>query len=476
MKATFKRTAAAAMSVLMVALAVLTVPTLNAKAFDNSVKQGVIAIVFYLKNAGIYITDGTNIEEVKHVGDTEFSGGSGFFIGDKEDAPTHIVTNCHVIDSYVKANEGETFLYNTGQLYQDTYPILIGAPTCELRVYYSKDDYDIAYVDSYGDVNKVDLAVLKLKNPTTKRHALKLQKPDESMVGSTVYTIGFPGNADNQFTSASKYGVEDATVHKGVINKFVVNEGKGVDRIAIDATIQHGNSGGPLVNEEGGVLGVNTNVESKSPYEGQVEADYYAISSSELISFLDKNNIPYIDAANSGFGTILLIVLIACGVLLLGGAAVVVLLILKKKKGAPAAASAPAPAPAVPAPGNVGIGDYGATMAPSTPSVKAVIRSEASQHNGQTFPVGRAPVTVGRNAAECVIVYQPGTPGVSGKHCSISFDSDTKTFTVTDLGSTFGTFTGNGQKLTPNTPVTLRPGDAVTVGDQANILRLELEP
>ena len=43
MKATFKRTAAAAMSVLMVALAVLTVPTLNAKAFDNSVKQGVIA-------------------------------------------------------------------------------------------------------------------------------------------------------------------------------------------------------------------------------------------------------------------------------------------------------------------------------------------------------------------------------------------------------------------------------------------------
>jgi hypothetical protein len=171
MKATFKRTAAAAMSVLMVALAVLTVPTLNAKAFDNSVKQGVIAIVFYLKNAGIYITDGTNIEEVKHVGDTEFSGGSGFFIGDKEDAPTYIVTNCHVIDSYVKANEGETFLYNTGQLYQDTYPILIGAPaeavkkdgqpwmleltkdkyydtTTFVKLSAQEDDKDIIYVDN----------------------------------------------------------------------------------------------------------------------------------------------------------------------------------------------------------------------------------------------------------------------------------------------------------------------------------------
>ena len=336
MKSKCTKALAATLSVMMVLFTALSFPALNVKAFDNSVKQGVVAIVFYLKNAGIYITDGTNIEEIKHVGDTEFSGGSGFFIGEKEDSPSYIVTNCHVIDSYVKANEGETFVWDTGQKYQDTYPIIVGAPSCELRVYYAADDYDIAYVDSYGDVNKVDLAVLKLKNPTTKRHALKLQKPAESMVGETIYTIGFPGNADNQFTGASKYGIEDATVHKGVINRFGTNEGKGVERIAIDATVQHGNSGGPLVNEAGNVLGVNTNVESKSPYEGQVEADYYAISSNELITFLNKNNIPYMDASNQvNVGLIVLIACIVGGVLLLGGGAVVVLLMLKKKKAAP---------------------------------------------------------------------------------------------------------------------------------------------
>lgn len=493
MKSKCTKALAATLSVMMVLFTALSFPALNVKAFDNSVKQGVVAIVFYLKNAGIYITDGTNIEEIKHVGDTEFSGGSGFFIGEKEDSPSYIVTNCHVIDSYVKANEGETFVWDTGQKYQDTYPIIVGAPSCELRVYYAADDYDIAYVDSYGDVNKVDLAVLKLKNPTTKRHALKLQKPAESMVGETIYTIGFPGNADNQFTGASKYGIEDATVHKGVINRFGTNEGKGVERIAIDATVQHGNSGGPLVNEAGNVLGVNTNVESKSPYEGQVEADYYAISSNELITFLNKNNIPYMDASNQvNVGLIVLIACIVGGVLLLGGGAVVVLLMLKKKKAAPTSQSASAPVPesyrpsvdsfnatpsAVDKPVNAGAGisDYGATAAPVTTTAKAIIRSASAQHNGQTYPVGKAPVTVGRNAAECVIVYQPGTPGVSGKHCTISFDSSTEEFTITDLGSTFGTYLSNGEKLTANMSATLKSGDSIFVGDKSNELKLELE-
>ena len=490
MKSKFKRVLAAALAVMMITVCAVGIPTLSAQAFDNDVKSGVVAIVFYLKNAGIYITDGEQVEEVKHLGDIEFSGGSGFFIGEKKEAPTRIVTNCHVIESYLKANEGETFVYNTGQMYQNTYPIIVGAPSCELRVYYSKDDYDIAYVDCNGDVNKVDLAVLKLKNPTTKRHALKLRTPDPSMVGETVYTIGFPGNADNNFTSASKYGVEDATVHKGVINKFVTNEGKGVDRIAIDATIQHGNSGGPLVNEAGDVLGINTNVESNSPYEGQVEADYYAINTSELITFLDKNNIGYMEA---GKMNVLMIVLIIVGIVLVagGGCVVALILILKNAKKKKANAALP-PASSDGAnmfgegayPENGGfadpyagstIGDYGATTAPSSSAGNGVIYSQSPQHSGKKFPVGLAPVMVGRNAAECVIVYQPGTPGVSGKHCTVSFDSQSQEFTVTDLGSTFGTFLSDGRKLTPQVPEVLRPGDVVYIGDKSNPLSLELE-
>lgn len=492
MKSKCKRILSVALAV-MIAVCAVCVPTLSAQAFDNDVKAGVVAVVFYLKDAGIYITDGQQVEEVKHVGDVEWSGGSGFFIGAQESNPSYIVTNCHVVDSYVKANEGETFLYNTGQYYNNRYPILIGAPSCELRIYYDKNDYDTASVDCYGDASKVDLAVLKLQKPTNKRKALMLMTPEESWVGSTVYTIGYPGNADNQFTSNSKYGIEDATVHKGSITKFVAND-KGVDRIAIDAVVQHGNSGGPLVNEDGFVLGINTNVESKSPYEGQVEADYYAINTSEIITFCGKNNIPYMDAAAAiPVALIIVLVIVFVVLLLIAGAVVLIILLTKKKKRAamaaatasamPEAASAQGPAQgsasAAPAPAATeapaqGIGAYGATTAP-TPQVKAVIRSQATQHAGKTFPVGLAPVTVGRNSAECVIVYEPGTPGVSGKHCTVSFDATSRQFTVTDLGSTFGTFTANGQKLTPNVPVTLQAGESITIGDKANVLSLELE-
>ena len=42
-------------------------------------------------------------------------------------------------------------------------------------VYYDDNDYDVAYVDCYGDVDKVDLAVLRLRNPTDKRVPLQIK-------------------------------------------------------------------------------------------------------------------------------------------------------------------------------------------------------------------------------------------------------------------------------------------------------------
>lgn len=456
--------------VLLVCMLFITgAASITAYAFDNSVREGTVAIVFYLKDAALYITDGNRFEALQSLGDTEFSGGSGFFVGNSGDDPQYIVTNCHVISDYLEADEGGTYIYPTGQLY-DGYPVVVGATSCELRIYYSQDDYDIAYVDSYGDVEKVDLAVLRLRNATDKRHALPLLISTDNMVGDTVYTVGYPGNADNYFTGASKYGVEDATVHKGSINRFVVNDGKGVERIAIDATIQHGNSGGPLVTEDGCVIGVNTNVYSTSPYENQVEADYYAISTSELIRFLEKNNISYevaSDAATddtgasgtasggtasgskSGSGSSggIIIGLIA------GIAAAVVGSFAMKNKNK--------------------LRSFSKTV--SNEQNKAAIRSMSSQHGGKAFPVGNSPIVIGRNIKECTIVFQEGTRGVSGKHCSIYYDSNINVFILTDLGSTYGTFLGSGLKLTANSPIQLKPGDLFYIGEKTNVFKVEVE-
>ena len=154
--------------------------TTTAYAFDNEVKNGVVPIVFYLKGAKVLLTDGTNYQEYQDLGDCEWSGGSGFFVGDGSGSAQYIVTNAHVVEDYVAAKEGEEFATLYGYT-EEGYGIIIYASSCELRVYYDQNDYEAAYVDCIGDSEKVDLAVLRLRDPTDKRHTLPLMETNEKM-------------------------------------------------------------------------------------------------------------------------------------------------------------------------------------------------------------------------------------------------------------------------------------------------------
>lgn len=470
MKTRIFRSVTAFVTVIMSLMMTFSFFTVKAQAaFDNSTREGVVAVVFYVKDAYYcHVNNSGKLMPFKEVGDGELSGGTGFFIGKSGEKPQYIVTNMHVVEDYVEANEGGQFVTYVGTD-SDGYYVYLSAASCELRIYYSEDDYDIAYVDCHGEVDKLDLAVLRLKEPTDKRKPLKLGEVSDKMVGDTVYTIGYPGNADNVLSSASKYGVSDSTVHKGSISRIVMNEGKGVERISTDATIQHGNSGGPLVSENNLVIGVNTNLITDKPSANEFEIDYYAISANDVMRFLDKNNIYYEKGGASGSTVTGIIIGVVIGfVVIAAGAAVVVIVFVRKKGGKGQPVNAPASESQEVAATTVRAG-Y------SAPAVKAYIRSMAGQHNGAVYPVGKAPVTIGRNKASCVIVYAEGTNGVSGVHCSVSFDSANGTFTLKDLGSTYGTYLASGQKLIANTPVMLRSGDTFYVGDKGNVCRVEVE-
>ncbi|MBR6328786.1 MAG: trypsin-like peptidase domain-containing protein [Lachnospiraceae bacterium] len=475
-------------------------------AYNADVSSGVVPIVFYVNNGAEVVVDTENnykIVETLASYTGEWSSGTGFFVGAENENPQYIVTNAHVVEDYVGLGEGAFYSvcigYYEPKKYGERYEVYRCYYDYELRVYYSQSEYDVAYVDSVGSQDKVDLAVLRLRNPTDKRHALKLMIPTEDMVGNEVYTVGFPGNADNALTDASKYGVDDVTVHKGSINKFVANTGVGVERIAVDATIQHGNSGGPLVTEEGFVIGVNTNA-----YIGnrdEMEKDGYAINASELVRFLDKNSVKYelagdrnsvadtpetqsdpVNTENDGTGStadtpqtpagstmpanigmrIPVVPTVATLVIVI---AVVAYLVTRKKK------QAPAPAPA-----------YQPTVAAPNPQVQAqsvkknaLLRSMSNQHNGMTVAVHSGSIVmIGRDPANCKVVFREGTEGVSGRHCQVTFDEAAGEFVLTDLKSTYGTFLMNGQKLTPNVPYRLKAGDGFYVGTQANSFRVEL--
>ena len=84
---------------------------------------------------------------------------------------------------------------------------------------------------------------------------------------------------------------------------------------------------------------------------------------------------------------------------------------------------------------------------------------------GMTFPISSR-VVFGRDPKRCSIIYPKDAKGISGVHCAAEPTADGQII-LTDLGSTYGTMVG-GQQLTAGKGVTLRPGDAFTLGGSEN--------
>ena len=97
-----------------------------------------------------------------------------------------------------------------------------------------------------------DLAILRVSEGTWA--AVQLGDMDNIGMGDTVYAIGSPGGVDT---------VLEFTVTRGIVSSIrdfpsAANPNVKVQYIQTDAAINSGNSGGPLVNEAGKVIGVNS--------------------------------------------------------------------------------------------------------------------------------------------------------------------------------------------------------------------------
>ena len=147
--------------------------------------------------------------------------GSGFVI----DSDGHIVTNEHVVDK---------------------------STSVSVR-FWNGNSYKASVV---GTDPSTDLAVIKVDAPSSMLHPLSFGDSNQLQVGDSVVAIGSPFGLEETVTS----GIVSA-LHRQMQapNSFTIN-----DSIQTDAAINHGNSGGPLLNINGDVIGVNSQIRSDS--------------------------------------------------------------------------------------------------------------------------------------------------------------------------------------------------------------------
>jgi hypothetical protein len=100
-----------------------------------------------------------------------------------------------------------------------------------------------------------DVAILKL----TKKHiypTIRIGDDKELRVGDQVYVLGYPAVATFH-PLISDESISEATLTRGLVSAKK-NMKDGWEVLQTDASITHGNSGGPVMNEKGEVIGLAT--------------------------------------------------------------------------------------------------------------------------------------------------------------------------------------------------------------------------
>jgi S1-C subfamily serine protease len=195
-------------------------PASFAKANDDA--ESIQSIYAAAGPGVVQVTSTTTVSQDPFFGAQQArSLGSGFVI----DKAGHIVTNFHVVENAEK-----------------------------VEVNFSGQDRVPARV--VGTDPSTDVAVLKIDAQARALTPLPLGNSDIVRVGDAVVAIGNP------------FGLE-RTVTAGIVSalqrKIEAPNGFAIDKaIQTDAPINHGNSGGPLLNSRGEVIGINSQIESES--------------------------------------------------------------------------------------------------------------------------------------------------------------------------------------------------------------------
>ena len=242
------------------------------------VSEETLSDVFVMSGSGVTISDDGYIATNQHVISTygediksEFLN-SGYIEADAEEFVNQLV-------SYFGSDQsGEEELKNlyiseikqsievsvTNNSIKVVYPDADGNTSLEAGVKY---DAQIIKEGKVGDVmnNDVgveDAAILKIDAQNMVSLSLENDYPSET---TKIFAAGFPGASNSIFEAANSTADTIAvTITNGIVSRLVPLDNSSYKMIQTTATVNHGNSGGPSVDETLNVSGLNTLANSEA--------------------------------------------------------------------------------------------------------------------------------------------------------------------------------------------------------------------
>lgn len=215
-----------------------------------------------------------------------YTAGTCFLINEE-----YVITNKHIFDLDTDMDPDPDVVYTIRELVMDGEgldELADNDPHLKLYVFANRDTNVEATVHENAQSDVLDFAALHLSEKIYGREPLVLGDSDAVQQRDDVFAYGFPADSISNKNFNTK---DDVSISSGIVSKVTVTGS--VDIIEHTSQLDEGNSGGPLVNDAGEVVGIN---------EFIVDQKNYSIQINVIKEILDTWGIPYTGATGGSTG------------------------------------------------------------------------------------------------------------------------------------------------------------------------------